>query len=121
VNYFLGLRLDAADKIIVDKAEASNVKNIFSIGDCAAGRPELTPPAVRAGILLGDRLCGGKKELMDYTNIPTTVFTPTEYGFVGMSEDAANEKFGAKNIEVYHAARQPLEFSLSERCVFHSD
>ena len=27
----------------------------------------------------------------DYTMIPTTVFTPTEYSFVGMSEEEAEK------------------------------
>ena len=40
---------------------------------------------------------------MDYVNICTTVFTPIEYSFVGLSEDAAIEKYGTENIEVYHS------------------
>jgi thioredoxin reductase (NADPH) len=32
---------------------------------------------------------------MDYENIPTTVFTPIEYGCCGLSEVAAKEKYGA--------------------------
>lgn len=30
---------------------------------------------------------------MDYTNIPTTVFTVVEYGACGLSEEAAIEKY----------------------------
>ena len=36
----------------------------------------------------------------DYVNVPTTVFTPLEYGTVGYSEEAAIAKFGEDNIEV---------------------
>ena len=36
----------------------------------------------------------------DYVNVPTTVFTPLEYGSVGLSEDAAIAKYGEENIEV---------------------
>lgn len=36
----------------------------------------------------------------DYVNVPTTVFTPLEYGACGYSEEAAVEKFGEENIEV---------------------
>jgi pyruvate/2-oxoglutarate dehydrogenase complex dihydrolipoamide dehydrogenase (E3) component len=42
------------------------MKGIFAIGDCAEGRPELTPPAIRAGKLLAERLFGNATELMDY-------------------------------------------------------
>jgi len=50
---------------------------------------ELTPTAIKAGMLLARRLYGGGQELMDYTNVPTTVFTPLEYGCVGLSEEDA--------------------------------
>ena len=37
---------------------------------------------------------------MDYYNVPTTVFTPIEYGAIGYSEEDAISKFGESNIEV---------------------
>jgi pyruvate/2-oxoglutarate dehydrogenase complex dihydrolipoamide dehydrogenase (E3) component len=37
---------------------------------------------------------------MDYYAVPTTVFTPLEYGCIGYSEEEALEKFGSENIEV---------------------
>ena len=37
---------------------------------------------------------------MDYNAVPTTVFTPLEYGAIGYSEEEAIEQFGAENIEV---------------------
>ena len=36
----------------------------------------------------------------DYVNVPTTVFTPLEYGSVGLSEEAAIAQYGEENIEV---------------------
>ena len=44
----------------------------------------------------------------DYDFIPTTVFSPTEYSYVGMSEAEAIDKLGADNIEVYHREAIPL-------------
>jgi len=85
----LGIKLSKSNKVIVDEAEMSSIPNIFSIGDCAEGRPELTPPAIMAGRLLARRLFAGEKALMDYVNIATTVFTPLEYGSVGYSEEDA--------------------------------
>lgn len=37
---------------------------------------------------------------VDYNAVPTTVFTPLEYGCVGYSEEDAIAKYGADNIEV---------------------
>ncbi|KAK9391544.1 thioredoxin reductase 2 mitochondrial-like [Crotalus adamanteus] len=79
------------------------------------GRPELTPTAIASGKLLARRLFGLSAELMDYDNVPTTVFTPLEYGSVGISEEAAVHRYGPDNIEVYHAFYKPLEFVVAER------
>ena len=53
------------------------------MGDVLDTRPELTPVAIKAGVRLAKRLYGGGKEQMDYDMIPTTVFTPLEYGTIG--------------------------------------
>lgn len=37
---------------------------------------------------------------MNYYNVPTTVFTPIEYGAIGLSEDEAIIQLGEENIEV---------------------
>jgi len=44
----------------------------------------------------------------DYSLIPTTVFTPVEYSFVGLSEEEATKLVGADNVEVYHRETTPL-------------
>lgn len=36
----------------------------------------------------------------DYINVPTTVFTPMEYGACGLSEERAIGLYGQENIEV---------------------
>uniref|UniRef100_A0A3P8S2J2 Thioredoxin reductase 2 n=1 Tax=Amphiprion percula TaxID=161767 RepID=A0A3P8S2J2_AMPPE len=79
------------------------------------GRPELTPTAIKAGKLLARRLAGQSTELMDYDNVATTVFTPLEYGCVGLSEEEAEKRHGKDGIEIYHAFYKPLEFTVAER------
>ena len=37
---------------------------------------------------------------MNYYNVPTTVFTPIEYGAIGYTEEDAISKLGEGNIEV---------------------
>lgn len=51
---------------------------------------------------------------MDYINIPTTVFTPLEYGSVGYSEVDAKTKFGKDNIATYHTEFKPLEWNFQK-------
>ncbi|XP_026687371.1 thioredoxin reductase 2, mitochondrial-like [Diaphorina citri] len=52
---------------------------------------------------------------MDYQNVATTVFTPLEYGYVGLSEEKAEELYGADNLEIYHAYYKPTEFFIPQR------
>ena len=51
---------------------------------------------------------------MNYDLVPTTVFTPLEYDTIGLTEEAAKEKFGAENIFTPHTKFQPLEWALRE-------
>jgi len=46
--------------------------------------------------------------MTDYSHIPTTVFSPTEYSYVGLSEEEATAKYGKEHIEVYHREATPL-------------
>lgn len=47
---------------------------------------------------------------MDYDTVPTTVFTPIEYGCCGLSEEDAAARYGAENLSCYHIMFQPLEW-----------
>jgi len=91
--------------------EQTNVPHVYAIGDVLQDKPELTPVAIQAGALLAQRLFGGGKEAMEYEKVATAVFTPLEYGAVGLSEEAASEAYSA--IEVFHSSFAPLEWSLS--------
>jgi thioredoxin reductase (NADPH) len=98
----VGISVQPNGKLRVDDQEQTNVPNIYAIGDVIYGLLELTPVAIKAGKLLALRLFGGATEKMDYINVPTTVFTPLEYGCCGYSEVDAKEKFGAENISTFH-------------------
>uniref|UniRef100_A0A3P9MQB4 thioredoxin-disulfide reductase (NADPH) n=1 Tax=Oryzias latipes TaxID=8090 RepID=A0A3P9MQB4_ORYLA len=102
-------------KIIVGPDESSSLPNIYAFGDIGEGRPELTPTAIKAGRLLAHRLAARSSELMNYDNVATTVFTPLEYGCVGLSEEEAEKRHGKDGIEVYHAFYKPLEFTVAQR------
>lgn len=106
-------------KIPVNEREETNIPNVYAVGDVIEGRPELTPVAIHAGRLLARRLFTDSTQLMDYIDVATTVFSPLEYGCVGLSEEAAIKKFGEDNIEVYHAYYKPTEFFVPQKSVRH--
>lgn len=56
---------------------------------------------------------------MDYENVATTVFSPLEYGAVGLSEETAIERFGNDNVEIYHAYYKPTEFFIPQKNISH--
>lgn len=97
-------------KIPAGNDDKTNIENIFAIGDVVEGRMELTPPAIFAGKLLADRLFCYSSTTMDYKNVATTVFTPVEYGCVGLSEDQAIEQI--PYCTTYHKYIQPLDDAL---------
>ncbi|XP_030023494.1 thioredoxin reductase 1, mitochondrial isoform X3 [Manduca sexta] len=100
---------------IVAAAEQTNVPHVYAVGDVLEGRPELTPVAIHAGRLLARRMFAGATQQMDYENVATTVFTPLEYGCVGLSEETAVHRFGSESLEVYHAYYKPTEFFIPQR------
>jgi pyruvate/2-oxoglutarate dehydrogenase complex dihydrolipoamide dehydrogenase (E3) component len=51
---------------------------------------------------------------VDYGTVATTVFTPLEYGTVGLSEEAAIAKYGADSVDCLVSGFHPLEWSLNE-------
>ncbi|KAL7982339.1 hypothetical protein Chor_009937 [Crotalus horridus] len=112
----VGVRINEnTGKIPVNNKEQTNVSYIYAIGDVLEGKPELTPVAIQAGRLLVRRLYDGAFTKCDYINIPTTVFTPLEYGACGYSEEKAIERFGNNRIEVYHSYFWPLEWTVPSR------
>ncbi|XP_072106512.1 thioredoxin reductase 1, cytoplasmic-like, partial [Mobula birostris] len=106
---------EKSGRIPVNDVEQTNVPYIYAIGDILDGKLQLTPVAIQAGRLLAKRLYGGSTLKCDYVNVPTTVFTPLEYGACGFSEEAAMEKFGEENVEVYHSYFWPLEWTVPSR------
>lgn len=99
--------------------EQTNVPHIYAVGDVLYKKPELTPVAIHAGRLLARRLFGGSSDLMNYENVATTVFSPLEYGAVGLSEEEATRRYGADSIEVYHGYYKPTEFFVPQRSIAH--
>ncbi|CAI5981728.1 unnamed protein product, partial [Closterium sp. NIES-64] len=98
---------------IIAPDEQTSAAHIYAIGDVLDTRQELTPVAIKAGQLLAHRLFAGSAQRMDYNLVPTTVFTPLEYGCIGMAEELAIATYGPDNIEVYHSYFKPLEWQVN--------
>ena len=79
-----GVLVDAK-KITVDKNLRTNIENVYAIGDCN-GQSMLAHVASYEAIVAVDNILGKERE-MDYTAVPNCIFTATEIGICGISED----------------------------------
>ena len=99
-----GVTLNQRGFIQVDEYQNTVVDGIYALGD-VTGEKELTPVAIKAGRTLSERLFNGKTSAkMDYTTIPTVVFSHPAIGTVGLTEDQAIKEYGLDNIKVYKSS-----------------
>lgn len=99
-----GVITDKDGYIRTDKYQNTNVKGIYAVGDIT-GEAQLTPVAIKAGRMLAERLFNPAMAdaKMDYSLIPTVVFSHPPIGTIGLTEVEAAEKYGADNIKVYRS------------------
>jgi len=96
-----GVERDERGYIKVNEHHETNVKGIYALGDII-GKVELTPVAVKAGRILAERLFNNITDVvMDYTNVPTVVFSHPAIGTMGLTEQQAVDQYGEGNIKVY--------------------
>ncbi|KAJ9074641.1 Glutathione reductase [Entomophthora muscae] len=111
-----GVQVQDSGHIIVDSYQATKSDNIFSLGD-VTGEAELTPVAIAAGRKLSDRLFGPpqfRDSKLDYSNIPTVIFSHPPAGTIGLSEKKAIEKFGEAQVKVYKSRFTNMYYSMMD-------
>lgn len=86
----VGIELENG-KIKVDEYYKTNIESIYAIGDIVPGHA-LAHVASAEGICCVEKICGLKPEPIDYSNIPTCVYTVPEIASVGITEEQAKEK-----------------------------
>lgn len=111
-----GVELNEKGYVVVDEYQNSSVDNIYSLGD-ATGQVELTPVAIAAGRRLAQRLFGPAEfsdRKLDYSNIPSVVFSHPEVGSIGLTEPQAAEKYGKDNIKVYQTSFTAMYYAMMD-------
>ena len=108
-----GVALDEYGYVQTDKFQVTSVPTIYAVGD-VTGRAQLTPVAIAAGRRLSDRVFGGQEgRHLDYENIPTVIFGRPPIGTVGLTEEAARERYGSQNVAVFRSGFVPLYHALT--------
>jgi glutathione reductase (NADPH) len=67
-------------------------QRVYAIGDCAATRYMLAPVADEEGKTAAVNILNGNKKMVDYSVIPSVVFTIPSIGSVGLTEEQAKQK-----------------------------
>jgi glutathione reductase (NADPH) len=109
-----GIAVDDCNFVVTDGFQNTSVPGVYAIGD-VTGRAALTPVAIAAGRRLSDRLFGGKTDRrLEYSMIPTVVFTHPPIGTVGASEAEARAQYGDA-VKVYIADFTPMYHAMTTR------
>ena len=108
-----GVELTERGMINVDDFQNTNVPGLYALGD-VTGRVPLTPVAIAAGRRLADRLFNQQTNRhLDYTNIPTVIFSHPPAGTLGLSEEDARKKYGDSAIKTYQSSFTPMAFAFT--------
>jgi len=105
----VGVLVNSAGAIEVDDRMQTSIENIYAIGD-VTNRMNLTPVAINEGRIFAANHFGGEDRKMDYSNIPTTIFSQPPLGTVGLTEAQARERYD--NIVIFKSVFRPMKYAL---------
>ena len=108
----VGVALDKDGAVIVDEYNRTNVSGIYAVGD-VTNRVQLTPVAIREGHAFADTVFGNNPRTIDYTTIPTAVFSNPPIAGVGMTEDDARSALS--DVKVYKSDFRAMKNVLAGR------
>ncbi|WP_313666330.1 glutathione-disulfide reductase [Stutzerimonas kunmingensis] len=107
-----GVALDARGFIAVDDEYRTSVSSILAIGD-VIGRVQLTPVALAEGMAVARRLFKPEQyRKVDYTAIPTAVFSLPNMATVGLTEEEAREQ-GYK-VTIFESRFRPMKLTMTD-------
>ncbi len=84
----MGLELDERGFVQVNKHCATNIANVYAIGDVVRG-PMLAHKGMEEGVMVAERIADKKTEV-NYKLVPSVIYTHPEVAWVGQSEEELN-------------------------------
>jgi glutathione reductase (NADPH) len=107
-----GVEIGERGAIKVDRFSKTNIESIYAVGD-VTDRIQLTPVAIREGQAFADTVFGGKPSTVDYSCVPSAVFSHPPMCGVGLTESEARNKLGS--VKVYVSDFRPMKNVLAGR------
>lgn len=105
-----GINIEAG-RIKVDSDSCTSVAHIAAVGD-VTDRVNLTPVAIDEGRAFADSAFGTRHRRVDHELVASAVFSDPELATVGLSEEAAIERFGAEGVVIHRARFRSMSRSL---------
>jgi glutathione reductase (NADPH) len=88
-----GVEVDSHGAVVVDADNRSSCDSVYAIGD-VTNRVQLTPVAIREGQAFAETIFGNNPTRVDYSCIPSAVFSHPPLAGVGMTEGQARDTLG---------------------------
>ncbi|QNG99181.1 glutathione-disulfide reductase [Pseudomonas sediminis] len=106
------VKLDKRGYVEVDDLFQTSMPSILALGD-VIGRVQLTPVALAEGMAVARRLFKPEEyRPLDYSMIPTAVFSLPNIGTVGLSEEQAIED--GHKVKIFESRFRPMKLTLTE-------
>lgn len=109
----LGIAVER-DKVVVDRAYRTNVPTVYAIGDIIA-TPALAHIASAEAVRCVEGICGLNPKPLDYSTIPSCIFTTPEVASVGITEKQAVEQGIEHTIGRYQFAASGKAMAAGDR------
>ncbi|MDH2130579.1 glutathione-disulfide reductase [Sphingobium yanoikuyae] len=107
-----GVEIDDKGAIKVDEYSRTSCESIYAVGD-VTDRLQLTPVAIREGHAFADTVFGNNPRIVDYSCVPSAVFSHPPLAGVGLTEAQAKNKYGT--VKVYTSDFRPMKNVLAGR------
>jgi glutathione reductase (NADPH) len=107
-----GIELTSDGFIAVDADLRTTAEHVYAAGD-VVGHLALTPIALAEGTFIARHLFGGGASRVDYSLVPTAVFSSPQIATVGLTEAEARRRFGS--VRVFQSSFRPLKLTLTDR------
>ena len=107
-----GVEIDEKGAIKVDEYSRTSCESIYAVGD-VTDRLQLTPVAIREGHAFADTVFGNNPRTVDYSCVPSAVFSHPPLAGVGLTEAQAKNKYGT--VKVYTSDFRPMKNVLAGR------
>jgi dihydrolipoamide dehydrogenase len=95
----VGIELDARGFIKVNEKCATNIPNVYAVGDVVRG-PMLAHKGMEEGVMVAERLAG-KKTQVNYDLVPSVIYTHPEVAWVGKNEEQLKADGVTYNVGVF--------------------